>query len=398
MRLLRGLIVCPNKDLTDRLTRLLEVVGLVSVARSLEQYPSQPDLVKLMQANAPDVVFLSFESDQEAARLAESIEKEWKGVHVVGLHKYPSKAILLAAIRCGVRDFLTGPLETTSLQETLIKLAEHVATNPISFSQTEHCLAFLPAKPGVGATTLAVNTALTLASRTDLNVLLADLDFHCGLISFLLKVHPTAPSASQAIECSSRLDDTLWSELVVLVDKLHVLPSSLHRPIARLEPAAVRQLLDFARRMHEVLCVDLSGGFEEHSLEVLQGASRIILVTTSELPALRQAREKVAHFREVRLEDKVKLVVNRVARNSLSSDEVEQIVGLPVFTALPNDYGGVQKAAERGNPVAPHTDLAKKISEFAFSLLEMRPKRVPQRHRFLELFSLSSGRPADAPR
>ena len=51
-----------------------------------------------------------------------------------------------------------------------------------------------------------------------------------------------------------------------------------------------------------MVAADLSDTLDEMSLTVLRDASRIFLVTTPELPALRMTRQKVALFRRLELE------------------------------------------------------------------------------------------------
>jgi Flp pilus assembly CpaE family ATPase len=47
--------------------------------------------------------------------------------------------------------------------------------------------------------------------------------------------------------------------------------------------------------------------------------------------------------------DKIKLVVNRVARrNGISLEDVESVLGIPVFAAVPNDYGSLEQAYAHG--------------------------------------------------
>ena len=70
--------------------------------------------------------------------------------------------------------------------------------NPPVFESTDSVFAFLPAKAGSGATTIAVNTSLALSRLPDTNVLLMDLDLNSGLAGFMLLLNQTTYSIVDA--------------------------------------------------------------------------------------------------------------------------------------------------------------------------------------------------------
>jgi len=64
--MLRGIIICPDADLSERLESLLTEIGIVSVTRTLDRYPNSLELIRFLRAHAPQVIFISTESTTKA--------------------------------------------------------------------------------------------------------------------------------------------------------------------------------------------------------------------------------------------------------------------------------------------------------------------------------------------
>ena len=88
---------------------------------------------------------------------------------------------------------------------------------------------FLPAKPGVGATTLAVNTAVALAKGDDTRVFLGDFDLNCGLIRFMLQLR-NSYSVLDASQKAEQIDENLWPQLVTSFGTLDVMHAGTSIP------------------------------------------------------------------------------------------------------------------------------------------------------------------------
>lgn len=90
------------------------------------------------------------------------------------------------------------------------------------------------------------------------------------------------------------------------------------------------------------------------------------MVVTPEIPSLHLARERLRFLREIDLESRVCLLLNRAdRRHENSRAEMEKLFGMPIYMSLPNDYAGVHKALTAGKSVAPGSELGKKFEELA---------------------------------
>lgn len=390
--MLRGAIIAPNVDLAEMLTARLKEVGGVDVVRCLDHYPDATGLPRFLRGSAPQVVFLSVADMELASVAAASIESFAPGTQVIAIHRQMDSQLLLEVMRVGIREFLAAPFEHQNVYDALRRVAEAIDKHPPAMGATDQIYAFLPSKQGVGTTTLAVNFAGALARRPDYNVLLADYDLNSGLVGFMLKME-RGYSVVDAAEASSRLDETLWPQMVSSVGRLDVLQAGHMNPSYRIEPSQVRRVLDYARRNYKAICADLSGNMERYSVEILHEATRIFLVCTPEIPSLHLAREKLNFLRSLEIDKNVDVLVNRShKRGSIPLIEIERLLGSKVLMAFPNDYIGVHRSLTQGTFVQQSSELGRSFEALAKTVIEGRAKQQTTQRRFVEYFSLLPAR------
>ncbi len=386
--MLRGALICPDQELGDQLAAALLESHKVGLVRRLEAYPNPVDLSRFIRAAAPEVVFISIETRQQALDTAKLIEDQARGTQVVAINRTCDPPTLLETMRAGIREFLAPPFDQQVLQESLQRVEDLIRQNPPEFETTDSVFAFLPAKAGAGATTIAVNTSLALSRMPDTNVLLMDLDLNSGLAGFMLLLNQTTYSILDAAENALEMDENLWPKIVSTKGTLDVLPVGKMRPGFRIEPTQIRHILAYARRHYSSIFVDLSGMMERYSIEILQESKRIFLVTTAELPSLHLAREKLAFLRGMELEPRVSILLNRSQkRGQISLAEMEKLFGMPIHMTFPNDYVGVHTALTAGKHVESASALGSRYRELAESMVGKKNQPVAKKRGIMDLLS-----------
>jgi pilus assembly protein CpaE len=370
---LKSMILCPDGQLVNQLYQSFQDIGGISVAKDLDYYPDELELLRLVKSASAHVVFLGIQDVERSLDVARIIEKDAPGVQVVVFSEAVDNKVLVQLMRVGIREFLAPPFHHGNVGETLVRVREQAAKNPaVVEGPTEFLFSFLPSKPGAGTTTAAVNTAIALSKERDTTTLLVDLDLNSGLTRFMLKLD-NAYSVLDAAEHAGQLDDELWPQLVTKRDNLDILHSGKINPGVRVEMTQIRDMLDFARKRYKAICVDLSGNMEKYSLEVMQESKRIFLVCTSELPSLHLAREKFQFLQKLDLGERVSILLNRTTKRQLiSPEQIEQQLGLPVAMSLPNDYTGVHRALNSGQEVDPKSELGQVYTKLAATIIERR--------------------------
>lgn len=388
--MLRSIVICPDQGLAERLESAVTATGEITVGRTIHRYPNAIDLVRTLRAQAPEVVFLSFEQLQKAQEVVKFLESEAEGIQVIAVHKSFDPTLVRETMRAGVRDFLTEPFERKAIFEALATVKALIERKPPVIETTSQIFAFMPSKAGVGTSTIALNVSAALSRRPDTHVLLADFDLNSGMMRFMLKLQNEF-SVIDAVEHAMRVDEHLWPQLVTSIETMDVLHAGRVNPNLRVEGAQIRALIEFARRNYQALCFDLSGNLERYSLEIMQDCKRILLVCTQEIPSLHLAREKIAFLRNFDLDSRVSIILNRCLKKAtFTKQQVEEILGMPVLTTFPNDYLRVNRALTEGTCVDPNSELGKSFAAFATELLERRVVAQGEKKKFLEFFAVPS--------
>jgi len=391
------MIVSPDREMGAHLESAVVALGEVTVCRTLPVYPGEVDLFRALRAHGPQVIFLSFESVEKATEVTRLLDEHGTGVQVVGIHRVMDPMVLRESMRAGVREFIAYPFERRQLVESLRGVKDLLERSPVADGATSEIFSFLPSKPGVGTTTLALNISAALARRPDQQVVLSDFDLSCGMLRFLLKL-TNHYSVIDAVEYAARVDEQLWPQFVNEVEKLHVLHAGRLNPNLRIDPSHIRSLVEFMRRNYDVLCFDLSGNLERYSVELMQESKRILLVCTPEIASLHLAREKVTYLRALDLEERVSVILNRVSKKPLfTREQVEEVLDMKVARTFGNDYMAVNRAMTAGKCLEPGSELGKQCAEFANQLLQPAKTAASDRKKskFLEFFSVPAS--AQAP-
>lgn len=391
--MLRGIIICPDVDLAERLDSLLNDIGIVSITRTLDRYPNSLELVRFLRAHAPQVIFVSTESTSKAMEVAAEVEKNTPGVQIVAVSRFCDPQILLEVMRAGIREFASLPFDRQTLTEGLLRIKDALEARPPEIEATDQVFSFLPSKAGVGTSTIALNAAIATSRLPNTSVLLSDFDLNSGMLRFMLKLD-NGFCVTDAAEHSLDMDESMWPSMVTTLDKMDVLHAGKLNPDFRIEPTQIRHLMEFMRRNYTVLCFDLSGNLERYSLEIMHESKRIFLVCTPEIPSLHLAREKYLYLKQLDLGDRVSVLLNRCQKRPLiTPQQIEQLLGLPVHMTFPNDYQGVQRSLTFGRWVEANTDLGKQFNLLAQTMLENKQGVAPvDKKKFIEFFSVVPGK------
>jgi len=301
-----------------------------------------------------------------------------------------SRDELVMLMHAGVRDVLPQ----FTFRDLLQSVGRALTALGDSGEVVADLYAFVPAKPGSGATTVATHAAGMASQLAEDPTLLLDFDIRLGVTTFLLKAEGTR-TIIDALQQVDRLDEDVWAGLVSQIGNLHLLGSGAADFSHVFQGEQFRSLLDFAVRQYSTIAVDLPGSMEDYECEVLLRAKRILLVSTPDIGALHVARRKAQWFRDLQLTDKVSVVLNCIERrNTLSVKEIEQIIQLPVRYLLPADNKGIEKAVQKGQILDPDCPLGKQIAAIAAEMVPAKTgirKSNPVR-RFVDYFSVSPAR------
>lgn len=369
--MLRAIVIGPNPQVVKSLDDALAESGEFQVLQTQSSYPDLEAFELTLCIHNPEVLFLGVDSLSDALDLRQHAGKLLPSLAIIGFSPSPDQETLIGLMRVGIRDFVNTP-DPKVLSKLADRVAKDLENQPTVSPSLGKVTAFLPAKPGAGATTTATSMSSFLAEHGGGKVLLADLDFGNGLAAFMLKLGERY-SIADALDKASAMDEHLWLSLVTRVGRLDVLASPKRGLEVPIEPQQVQSLLTLARRLYGQVLVDLPGNLDYIELFTLSQALRIVMVCTPEVPVLHLARVKLTLLKKLRLIDRVSVVMNRWNESTgMSRRELEDVLGAPIFLALPNDYPSIRNAQARGTSVRPDSSLGRSIAELGEKIFHVR--------------------------
>jgi pilus assembly protein CpaE len=340
----------------------------------------------------PCILMLDFADVPRAMPVARSVDGRPQ-IFVIAARSGGSREELLQLMQAGVREVLPAFTER-EIRQAAGRAASMLATSGDILAEL---YAFMPAKPGCGSTTIATYATSMAAQRSADPTLLLDFDIRLGVTSFMLKAEG-ARTIVDALLQADRLDSDMWSSLVSQIKNLHLLGSGPMDFSRQVSTERFMNLLDFALRRYSLVAVDLPGTMEDQECETLLRSKRIYLVCTPDIGALHVARRKAAWLRDLRLTDKVVVVLNCVERrNTLSVEDIQRIIQLPVSHLLPAGAADIARAVQKGAVIDESCALGKQIARIAGEMSAARPalKKPSAVRRFVEYFSVSAARESD---
>lgn len=330
-------------------------------------------IVQLSQLQ-PDVLLLELDSIADRLENAlDEIRAGCPGIKAVLVTQNLDSQQILRSIRAGADEFVHPPWEQ-NLTVALQRLA--AAVTPKNDRQNGKVIAFLSAKGGCGATTLACHVATGLHRRGGKSVLLADLDLTSGMVDFLMKTHTTY-SILDATQNVPRLDASLWKALATEVKSgLSVIPApvsfSYQQSPAHDELCAT---IRFMRTQHDWVVLDLGRSLNDVASTVFNEVDQIFLVSVLEVIALHGLRNIVRRLSEWGCDlDKLQLILNRAPKTmDITKSELENILGRSLYSVIPNDYHSLNQAYSQGTLVTEGNQLKEKFSLLADKIAGVQP-------------------------
>lgn len=390
---IRVLIVDDIPETRENLRKLLyfendiEVVAAASSGEEGIAFASenQPDIV-LMDINMPGVDGIS---------ASEAIAREAPAAEVIMMSVQSEADYLRRSMLAGARDFLTKPFTGDELVSTIRRVYEMgesrrrampaVQTTPagptaaVAGAQRPEgkVVAVFSPKGGTGCTVLAVNLSIALHQANRDSVVLVDGSLQFGDIAVMLDLQPTHTVYDIVDHLEEKDRSLMDSVLTPHSGGIKVLLAPPRPEMAEYVTADdLQQVLAQLKRQFDYVVVDTWTALHDTVLAVLDNADLIVLVTTPDIPSLRNVRlffevaEQLGY-----LPERISLVLNKSdpRRSRIRASDVEESLKHPVIAEMPLD-DAVALSVNQGVPFVI-SDGARPISQavtrLAEKLLEM---------------------------
>lgn len=319
----------------------------------------------------PQVLVVDLRRDDDFPHVLTMLKRQHPATGILLVLARLDPALMLDAMRAGVNECVVEPLSVKDLESAVRRLVGNLAPK-----ERGQVFAFIGAKGGVGATTIAVNVATALARKEADSTLLIDLNVACGDAAVFLGSEPRF-SVLDALDNVKRLDAAYFRGLVVRSKSGPDLLGASGRPMTGgFDATRLRTVIDFAAQLHRFTVLDVPRS-DATVLDSLEAATKIVLVANQELATVRNASRMAATLRHRYGEERLLLVLTRTDRRAeIGHDDVERTVGLEVAHTFPSDYRLALQAMNKGRPIVVdnHNDLSAAFMMFASEITGVRPE------------------------
>jgi pilus assembly protein CpaE len=335
---------------------------------------------------ACDVMFVEIGSDlSEEFKFVEHVKAKNLAREVFLTSSSKDSDVLLKALKMGVKEFFIQPLNKEEVIASLTKFVKNTEVRgPEKVKEKKGALvSVMGSKGGVGATTTAVNLAVSLRQMAeDKSVALMDMNPLLGGVHLFLDIKDTFSWADGARDIS-RMDSTyLLHTLYKHPTGIHVLPApSKPSGLEAATPQAMEQLVGFMRSAFDIIVMDGCKSFDDLSLRMLALSDTILVIAELNILSIVNAKRLIETFDSLGLTYKkdIKIVINRYQKkNMISPDEAEKILGRKIVSMIQNDYEMTMSAINTGktiSDVAWKSVVMENFRELAASVLHRETPR-----------------------
>ncbi|MDP4172251.1 MAG: AAA family ATPase [Bacillota bacterium] len=230
-------------------------------------------------------------------------------------------------------------------------------------------IAVCSAKGGIGRTILSVNLALALYKK-NISVAVIDGDFQFGDVGLAMDLQSTF-TIKEVVEGIDSVDQhSLEGYLCTHDSGVKVLPAPERPEFADLVTIdSVNKILDLLLCGNDYVVADTGAGLNEQTINMIERADQILLVTNLEMAALKNTKLMLETMEALGLRRKVRIIINRANMDSvIQATDAAAILGEtdPIYIA--NDFQICSQSLNIGIPFVINqakTDVAKGVFKMA---------------------------------
>ncbi len=350
-----------------RMSRASTSVKAGGLSAAVEYYQNQPtpSLVVVETLDTGPELIAGLES------LAEVCDPGTK-VMVVGAAN--DIALYRELMRRGVSEYLVPPLNALQIIRSITTLYADPSA-PFLGRQ----IAFVGAKGGSGASTIAHNFAWSLSERMQTGTVIVDFDLPFGTAGLNFN-HDPLQGVADALGQPDRLDPVLMERMMVRCSdrlSLFAAPANLDNDWD-IHADAFEEVAQKIRAAAPFVVMDLPHSWTAWKRKILLSSDDVVIVATPDLASLRNAKNMVDLIRQTRPNDAPpRLVINQVGvpgRPEIPVKDFGEALGLDPSLVIPFEPKTFGQAANNGQMLA-EVGGKSKVAEGIDGLAQMISRR-----------------------
>lgn len=327
-----------------RLSRATAVVRMGGLDAALDVYRGESTPALIIVESAAQGGRLLDDLD----RLAESCDA---GTKVVVIGTTNDIALYRELMRRGVSEYLVAPIQPLQLISAIGALYADPSSPFVG-----RTIAFVGARGGVGASTVAHNVAYAVSEGVNAETVIVDFDLPFGTAGLDFNQDPLT-GVAEALSQPERLDAVLLDRLMVKCSErlsLFAAPATLDQDWD-ISPEAFEEVAQRIRTTAPFVVLDLPHQWNAWVRRTLIGADEVVVVAAPDLASLRNAKNMLDLARAARPNDvPPRLVLNQVGipgRPEIPLKEFTAALGVAPALVLPFDAKLYGQAANNGQMI-----------------------------------------------
>ncbi len=261
-------------------------------------------------------------------------------------------------VASGIQDYLLKPFSPDQLRESFAHAQASFNApkhSDASVERRHEMTAFIGARGGSGATTLATSIAWLMGDTGGRSTALLDLDVHFGTGALALDLEP-GRGLTDAIENPNRIDGLFIERAMVKAnEKLAVLSAEapINRPLLT-DGAAFFQLQEELRGAFECSVIDLPRGMLVQYPQLMSEVTTAVIVTELTLAAARDVIRLLSWLKSNASRTRAIVVANKVPStgpNEITRKDFEASIECRIDFIVPLDTKVATQAAKLGKTV-----------------------------------------------
>ena len=393
---IRVLIVDDIPDTRENIRKLLqfepdfEVVGAARTGK---------EGIDLTKETRPDVILMDINMpDMDGITATESIRREYPHTQIIILSVQSDPNYMRRAMLAGARDFLTKPPSVDEMISAIrragkISLEERNKSRSIfpgqagmvgaggmtmPVLQRGKVIVVYSPKGGTGCTTIATNLAVSL-HKEETPVIIVDGNVQFGDVAVFLN-QQIKNSVADLAPRADELDPEIIEEVIASHAEtgIKIMAAPTRPELAdQVNGEQFGRVLDFMRNLYAYIVVDTPSVLSDVSLAAIDSADLIVLITTQEIPAIKDARLFLDLSSGLSISrERIVLVLNRFdKRIGITPEKISENFKQEVVTILPYDDRTVLPSVNRGKPFMLG-DKSRPITRSFLTLIEAIRQRL----------------------
>jgi pilus assembly protein CpaE len=272
----------------------------------------------------------------------------------------------------GVAEYFTRNARPEDIRNVLFK--ETLTTTKSKNNKNGDVVSFMSAASGDGSSTVALNTAYSLATDYEKSVVLVDMDYQFGMIAKNLDL-ATPFGIKELFDNPDRgIDATLIERMIVPYRdsnlKIIAAPNQLNY-IPAVHNDLIFTLINTLKSEYDIVIIDLPHLWNPLVSNVLLQSKHTVMVAQLWLRSITHASRLINGWRSVGVKNtQISMVANRTGakfKEAVTASDFERVCSIAFSCQLVNDTKSIMAAENNGKTLLEGTacDLSRQFRKFA---------------------------------